>query len=274
MPATIQKGSTGSDVVLCQQRLSAHGYACVADGQFGNGTESLVKQFQSAKKLTADGIVGSGTWTALLAEPVPHVKVPPTPLPEVLVRMQSLGHKIMCEGDYHLNLFGIRNPNAKANSFDDILGCAYTEKGLWKVHYWPGTCDPGTYYLNNPMNVDGCAILVEGQYSAWKIGIHGDPAKGGYEALVQAAAKVRVYRDGTRDEVLNMDPKTIQEGFFGINLHRSTSNGTSTAVEKWSAGCQVHARSDGFADMMTLAHKQVDTLGLDVFTYTLMKAWF
>jgi peptidoglycan hydrolase-like protein with peptidoglycan-binding domain len=270
---TVRLGSKGEAVVLCQQRLSVHGYPCVADGAFGSGTESLVKQFQSAKGLKpVDGIVGPASWDALLAAPVAHVKTPPGPLPEVLVKMKALGHKIMWEGDFHLNLFGIRNQNAQANSFDDILGCAYTERGLWRVHYWPGTTDPGTYWLQNPMRVEGTAILVEGQYSAWKIGLHG--GADGYEALTQQAAKVKAYRDGTKDEVLNMDPKTITEGFFGINLHRSSLSGESTKVEKWSAGCQVHARIDGFNEMMTLARKQVDMLGIEVFTYTLMKAWF
>ena len=176
----------------------------------------------------------------------------------------------MCEGDYHLNLFGIRSPNTTANSFDDILGCAYTENGLWKVHYWPGTCDPGTYWLENPSRVEGTAILVEGQYHAWKIGLHG----GKYEALTQQAAEVKVYRDADRDNTLEMDPDSIREGYFGINLHRSSTSGESTKVEKWSAGCQVHARLDGFNEMMDLARKQVDKLGIDVFTYTLMKQWW
>jgi hypothetical protein len=67
MPATIQKGSTGDDVVLCQQDLTKHGYPCAADGIFGAGTEAQVKAFQTASDLTADGIVGSKTWAALEA---------------------------------------------------------------------------------------------------------------------------------------------------------------------------------------------------------------
>ena len=38
-------------------------------------------------------------------------------------------------------------------------------------------------------------------------------------------------------------------------------------------GCQVHARLDGFNEMMELARKQIDVLGIDVFTYTLMDRW-
>ena len=65
MPMTIQKGSTGDDVVQCQLDLTKHGYPCTADGIFGAGTEAQVKAFQTASDLTADGIVGSQTWEAL-----------------------------------------------------------------------------------------------------------------------------------------------------------------------------------------------------------------
>ena len=67
MPSTIRRGDTGSDVTLCQRDLNLHGYACSVDGIFGSGTESQVKAFQSASGLTADGIVGPNTWSALEA---------------------------------------------------------------------------------------------------------------------------------------------------------------------------------------------------------------
>jgi len=269
MPDTIQKGDTGSDVALCQERLNVHGYTCTVDGIFGSGTEQKVMQFQGAEGLAMDGIVGPATWEALMAEPAEGVE-PPHPLPVVLEHLKSLGHKVMWQGDYHLNLFGIRSPNAKANSFDDVLGCAWTENGVWKVAYWPGTTDPGTYYLENPVNVDGTAILVPGQYTAWVIGLHG----GKYEALSQEAGTVRVYRDNNKDDILDMDPATAQTGWYGINIHRATSSGESTEVNKWSAGCQVHARADCFDEMMCLARKQVARLGIETFTFTLMDQWW
>ena len=271
MPSTVRKGDRGSDVKLCQELLSKHGFSTSADGIFGSGTEDKVMQFQRAKSLGADGIVGSKTWAALQdgAGEAPK-KDPPSPLPPVLVHMKSLGHEIMWEGDYHLNLFGIRNPSTKSGSFDDTFGCAYTEKGLWKVHFWPSTCDPGTYWLENPMNVAGTAVLVPGQYSSWKIGLH----RGSYEALIQTAGSVKVWRDSNKDEVLDHPPGSEIEGYFGINLHRSSTSGESTVVGKWSAGCQVHARLDAFNEMMQLAHKQQDTLGVKVFTYTLMDQWW
>ncbi len=65
MPTTIRKGSTGPDVRQCQQLLTDAGYTTSIDGSFGANTEKQVKAFQTANKLTSDGIVGSKTWEAL-----------------------------------------------------------------------------------------------------------------------------------------------------------------------------------------------------------------
>jgi putative chitinase len=50
-------GSKGEDVKKLQSKLGLS-----ADGVFGPGTESAVKKWQSSNGLTADGIVGEGTW--------------------------------------------------------------------------------------------------------------------------------------------------------------------------------------------------------------------
>ena len=65
---TIKRGSTGPDVVECQEDLIKLGYDLSpygADGKFGAKTEAAVKQFQTSVGLKADGIVGPKTWEAL-----------------------------------------------------------------------------------------------------------------------------------------------------------------------------------------------------------------
>jgi len=51
---------TGPSVVWLQQRLRV-----TADGIFGTGTDTAVRAFQRSNGLTADGIVGPKTWAAL-----------------------------------------------------------------------------------------------------------------------------------------------------------------------------------------------------------------
>lgn len=61
-----QNGSSGEDVRTVQYLLNAHGQAVTADGAFGGTTRAAVQDFQTARHLTADGIVGDRTWQALL----------------------------------------------------------------------------------------------------------------------------------------------------------------------------------------------------------------
>lgn len=64
--ATLSKGAKENYVFILQDALNALGYTGSGfDGDFGNGTETAVKNFQSAKGLTVDGIVGSNTWNTL-----------------------------------------------------------------------------------------------------------------------------------------------------------------------------------------------------------------
>lgn len=54
---------------IAQFRLNDLGYNCgTPDGKQGNVTDAKIKQFQTAKGYTADGIIGSTTWNALLPQ--------------------------------------------------------------------------------------------------------------------------------------------------------------------------------------------------------------
>jgi putative peptidoglycan binding protein len=62
----LKRGSSGPAVSALQQKLQAAGFSPGAiDGKFGPGTESAVKSFQRSRGLTADGIVGPLTASAL-----------------------------------------------------------------------------------------------------------------------------------------------------------------------------------------------------------------
>jgi peptidoglycan hydrolase-like protein with peptidoglycan-binding domain len=61
----LQKGSSGPAVRILQRLLTFYGKATKVDGEFGPITEAKVKEFQKARKLKEDGIVGPHTWREL-----------------------------------------------------------------------------------------------------------------------------------------------------------------------------------------------------------------
>ena len=61
----LRLGSGGPTVAELQRLLTAAGFPCGCDGQFGPNTEAAVRAFQSANGLQADAIVGPATWSAL-----------------------------------------------------------------------------------------------------------------------------------------------------------------------------------------------------------------
>ena len=148
-----------------------------------------------------------------------------------------------------LNLFGIRKLRYM-NTFDDIFGFCYIEHGAHVFQCFDCTTDPGESVLKTPENCKGTAILVPGQYiDTWTTGLHK-----GYSAFVQHK-EVKVYRDNNKNEELDIDPSSIDIGFFGINIHRASSNMKSTNVNNWSAGCQVLADPNDFKILLKARDK-------------------
>lgn len=67
----LQKGDRGNEVKAMQTMLIACGYSCGssgADGEFGDGTESALKSFQTANNLEVDGVYGSKSKAALVTK--------------------------------------------------------------------------------------------------------------------------------------------------------------------------------------------------------------
>ena len=176
------------------------------------------------------------------------------------------------QGDYNLNIVGIRNSNTKGkvtNRFDDKITLSYKIDGEWQFHCFDCTTDPGTHWVENIMRKEGVAILKPGQYrSSHKIRKH----QGRYEALGQQKP-VKVYRDDNRDGYYNLNENSVQEGLFGINIHRATkyAGKKSSQVDKWSAGCQVIASNDDWKLFMKICRKSRDEWG-NRFTYTLLES--
>jgi hypothetical protein len=66
--ATLKPGDQGTQVRELQQALASLGYSLgTVDGNYGSATKSAVARFQSAAKLTADGIFGPATLAVLVS---------------------------------------------------------------------------------------------------------------------------------------------------------------------------------------------------------------
>jgi|TARA_R100001480_G_scaffold102007_1_gene105427 hypothetical protein len=186
--------------------------------------------------------------------------------------VKSKGYKWFENGNYNINIVGIRNSETKGkvtNKFDDKITLSYKVQGDWKFHIYDCTTDPGSHWVDNLLNKNGVAILKPNQYrGSHTIRLH----QGKYEALGQAKP-VTVYRDNNRDDKYDLDESKTQTGLFGINIHRATKWGgkKSTYVEKWSAGCQVIASNDDWHEFMDICRLARDTWG-NSFTYTLIES--
>ena len=181
--------------------------------------------------------------------------------------IKNKGYAFFTKGNYNLNIIGIRRSGTEVtNKYDDVLVVIYTNStGTHKLCF-SITTEPGNYYMTKTLgNAKGTAILVPGQYrGCWKIGYH----NGKYKALVQAKP-VKVYRDGNKDAIYDMAPETINEGLFGINIHRSNEGFTRETIDMYSAGCQVFNDPKDFARFLYLCEKQSKIYG-NSFTYTLI----
>jgi|TARA_R100000081_G_scaffold36852_2_gene16995 hypothetical protein len=188
--------------------------------------------------------------------------------------MASKGYKYFTGNgkDYDVNIIGVRNSETKGrvtNAFDDCITVSYMLEGEWKFHCYQATTDPGSHWEENLLNKKGVAILKPGQYrGSHKLRLH----QGKYLALGQQKP-VKVYRDKNKDGKYDLLEENVDEGVFGINIHRATgrAGGKSIRVDKWSAGCQVIASNDDWHEFLDICQAAREVWG-NSFTYTLLES--
>jgi len=236
-------------------------------GNFGPKTETAVKAWQTKNGFAADGVVTEAMLTkmgiSVAAKPAATSKYTKQ---QIETAVKGKGYKWFEGSDYVLNIVGVRNSatgQKVTNLFDDHITLSYTVGGETKFHCWPATTDPGTKGVMQYGNKAGVARLVEGQYiDSHIMRLHA----GKYEALGQNKP-VKVFRDPNKD--MTYDEKSIQEGVFGINIHKAGAD--STYVENWSEGCQVFKRSADFEEFMAICRKAKAANG-NKFSYTLIES--
>lgn len=185
----------------------------------------------------------------------------------IMRAMQKKEYKIFY-GNYNVNIVGIRTDGIISNTFDDFICVFYESQVTWPFFVFPATTDPGTYYIENPINLKGTALLKEGQHlGCFEIGLH----RNSYKALVQKKP-LPVYRESKREiGDLNVVPNrnSIDIGMFGINIHRASPRYNIEKVGKFSAGCQVIQDPSHFAFFIEIVEKSSRIYG-NSFSYTLL----
>jgi hypothetical protein len=187
---------------------------------------------------------------------------------EIISALQRLGHSVYKNDTkpYNLNIVGIRSTKPIVNEFNCLMAVFWQYEGQWNMYKMQMTSLPGIYWLANPSNPRGCAILKEGQYkSVYKVDKHNSK----YDAICQRLGDVTVYRDDDRDREYDMIKGTEDTGSFGINIHRAHADYELETVDKYSAGCQVIQDPDEFEVHMEIAKKAAEVWG-NSFTYTLI----
>ena len=189
---------------------------------------------------------------------------------EVRAVLQRKMYVFFGGGRYNLNIIGVRAKEQHTNTFNDCLLVIYRDKNLdWQIKQYPITTDPGTYYLEHPMNVEGTAIMLPGQYlRCYAIGLH----RKQYKALVQTGA-IDYVRDGNLNAVIDIVMGKKKSGVIGANIHRASAVTTSKKVDKWSAACQVFADPNHFNEFMELCVKSTEKPydWPNKFSYTLLE---
>ena len=187
--------------------------------------------------------------------------------------MKKKGYSFFESGTFNVNIIGIRATEKKTNVFDDTMLLVYkNKKKEWEVISSVITTDPGEKYLVDPINDKGTAILVPNQYrGVYKLDIHArNNSRFAHEALCQRGGKLQVWRDNNKDKVLDHNPESIDEGWFGVNIHRSKSSGEADYVGSYSAGCQVFKNSTDFKLFLDIIKRSKKLYG-NSFSYTLLE---
>lgn len=292
----LKSGATGDDVKFLQERLTKLGfYNAGITGNFGPKTEASVKALQENKGFPVDGIVGMVTWATISSDdtapkavvteanttPQPTIDVQEISNPANIEKsekvtgvitlqrikntIQSLGYKWF---EDQPNIIGLRSNLDLPDIFNDFMFLIYKdENGTEIMKTYQTTTDPGVYWLNNPMNINGTAVLKPGQYiKSHSVGFHQN--KKDHRALVQTG-KLSVYRDKDKDNLAEAT-EFVDTGMFGVNVHGANKGIKTTKISRWSAGCTVFQDWSQKEEFIDIVEKYKD-VNDNKFTYTLLK---
>src|SRR5262245_5943612 len=159
---TLSTGSTGANVTSLQYLLTSRGYSTTADGDFGSGTKAAVTAFQQSRGLSADGIAGPATFSALVSTVRQGSSGPA--VQALQVQLVKHGSSIATDGDFGpATDSAVRSfQSAHGLSVDGVVGPATWQELLATGG---GGSTPGTTYdsLSEEQKQNARTIIGLGQ---------------------------------------------------------------------------------------------------------------
>ncbi len=239
---TLSTGSTGANVTSLQYLLTSRGYSTTADGDFGSGTKSAVTAFQSSRGLTADGVAGPATFSALVST-VRQGSTGPA-VQALQVQLVKHGSSLSTDGDFGpATDSAVRSfQSAHGLGVDGVVGPATWQELLGTGG---GGSTPGTSYdsLSDEQKQNARTIIGVGKGA-------GVPEYGWVIALatsMQESTLLNIdYGDrdslglfqqrpsqgwGTEAQIL--DPVKASKAFYGVATH--TSNPGLLDISGWQS---------------------------------------
>lgn len=199
------------------------------------------------------------------------VRLPDYSLEQIRAVLDAQHFTIFENGNYNLNIVGIRNENRESDLFDDRICIFHKEEGIWKLYNFDATTDPGRSELTNPRfyeaQVGGTLIIKHNeQYrGVYTIGQMGT-GNWKHTALLQTGV-MKGYRDRNRD--IYLDYVNEQQGIWGANIHAASLWDIQQRVGGWSAACQVIQKPQDYQIFKGLITKAYSVWG-PKFSYTLL----
>jgi len=180
----------------------------------------------------------------------------------------KLGFAFFNQGIYNLNIIFARNNVFKLDKYNDSMILIWKNpSGKYKTFITEATTLPGKHYLNNPVKREGCGVIALQQVRAgWVIGKHK-----GKKALIQNR-EISIYRDGNKDNILDLDPETFEtvKSSSGFNIHYANKRLIYPGrIGKASAGCMVVPFSPAYDFFIRMCEVSAERFG-NAFTVTII----
>ncbi len=167
------------------------------------------------------------------------------------------------DGEFEVNIVGIRSFSQQANTFDDFMCVFYVDpKGTesfdgkkWTYKAWVITTEPGSTALGGNSKL-GANLIAEGQYiKAYRNRRHRASENINNYSILGNDFNILVYRDKDKDKWAEKDTKYLYVDTPGDNMHPSGPyDNAGKVINGWSAGCQVFKNPDDFAEFIYITY--------------------